>query len=396
MKILYISLSDPRSINHGGEQRYHFVWEGLKKTGDVYTIVPVHRYGDERCDEQAKIYWVCLEKRCSPFLVIERLVNRLLPAFPVPAAYSLKRVWRFGVPKPDVCVVRPASLAMSLCLWKLAPTCVDMDDIPLAEFDIETRECGNSFIRRLRRMVLKYVQDAVCRKASRVWIADEEEFKRFPGIPVSFVPNIPVPPLPDFADEVGSTDTLFFIGYLAHSPNQVALNWFLSTMWRELKKEFPELKFEICGGGLPETLKQSWASYPDVKLRGFVKDLRPCYQRALAILTPMRIGSGTCLKVLEALRMGRVLLATQQGLRGIRREYRNAANGILPFEDLPSLVDVIKILRSADRVALQRAAVDFVQLRNTQKFIDKVVEVDVKSVLGEVGVAGCVGASVVG
>lgn len=381
MNILYISLSDPRSTNHGGEQRYHFIWEGLKKSGDVYTIVPVHRYTHERCDQQAKIYWVCLERRYSAFLVLERLLNRFLPSFTLSSAYSLKRLCRFGIPKPDVCVVRPASLANSLCLWKLAPTCVDMDDIPLAEFDIETMVCGNSLIRRLRRLVLKHVQETACRKAARVWIADEAEFKRFPGVPVSFVPNIPVPPLPDFADEIGSSDTLFFIGYLAHGPNQVALNWFLTTIWTDLKKVFPDLKFEICGGGLPERFKKAWVNYPDVTLRGFVKDLRPCYQKALAILTPMRIGSGSCLKVLEALRMGRVLISTQQGLRGIRPEYRNPVNGILPFEDIPSLIEAIKTLRNADRIALQRAAVSFVQLRNSQEFIDSALRREVLSVL---------------
>ena len=381
MNILYISSSDPRSTNHGGEQRLHFVWEGLKKLGDVYTIVPVQRYSAEKKDDAARIYWVCLERLYSPAWIFQRLVNRLLPSFPVPWAYSTKRLDRFGIPKPDVCVVRPASQAAALCLWKLAPTCVDMDDIPLAEFDIETKVCGNSLMRRLRRRVLQRIQDTACKKGARVWIADEEEFKRFLNMPVSFVPNIPVPPLPDFADELGSSDTLFFIGFLAHGPNRVALSWFFKNIWTGLKEKHPELKFEIVGGGLSEELKKEWSSYPDVTLHGFVKDLRPCYQKALAILTPMRIGSGTCLKVLEALRMGRPLISTQQGLRGIRPEFRNPANGILPFEDLDTLVAAIDTLRLSDRVALQRAAVAFVQQRNTQAFIDATLKKDIEAVL---------------
>ena len=381
MNILYVSTSDPRSTNHGGEQRLHFLWEALKKIGNVHTVVPVQRYSLERKDEDAKIYWVCLERLYTPMWFLQRVLNRLLPAIPVPGVHDLSRLVKFGIPHPDVCVVRMASIAAALKTWKLAPTCVDMDDIPLAEFDIQTKVCGNSLLRRMRRLVLKHVQDTVCKKGSRVWIADEEEFRRFPNVPVTFVPNIPVPPLPDFAEELGSSDTLYFVGLLAHGPNQVALDWFLSTMWRDLKKVFPELKFEICGGGLPDRLKKSWATYQDVTLRGYVNDLRPCYQHALAILTPMRIGSGSCLKVLEALRMGRVLISTQQGLRGIRPEFRNPENGILPFEDLDSLVRNIRLLRSADRLALQRAAVAFVQRRNTQEFIDRTLEKDVKNLL---------------
>lgn len=380
MTILYISSSDPRSTNHGGEQRLHFLWEGLKKLGDVYTVVPVDRVAQERKDEAEKIYWVSLERRHSPAWFIQRVLNKTLYGGTIPRIYSTKRIWKMGIPKPDVCVVRPASTAVGLKLWEVAPTCVDMDDIPLAEFDIAHKGKLSLPLRLQRRMLAK-IQKTACEKGARVWIADEAEFDRFPGVPVSFVPNIPVPPLPDFKDELGSNDTLFFIGYLAHGPNQVALDWFFANIWKGLKEKFPQLKFEIVGGGLPERFKTAWSRQPDVMLHGFVKDIRPCYQKALAILTPMRIGSGTCLKVLEALRMGRPLISTQQGLRGIRPEFRNPANGILPFEDLDTLVAAIDTLRSSDRIALQRAAVAFVQQRNTQDFIDATLKKDIGAVL---------------
>lgn len=377
MKILFISLSDPRSTNHGGEQRFHFLWEGLKKLGDVYTVVPVGRGSMERKDENEKIYWVSLERRYSLTWFVQRLLNKTLLGGAIPPVYSAKRIWKMGVPKPDVCVVRPASSAMSLKLWDVAPTCVDMDDIPLAEFDI-AHKGRLSLSLRLQRMVLAKIQKTACEKGARVWIADEAEFKRFPGVPVSFVPNIPVPPLPDFKDELGANDTLFFIGYLAHGPNQVALDWFFTHIWQGLKARFPQLKFEIVGGGLPERYKGAWSKLPDVKLHGFVKDLRPCYRKALAILTPMQIGSGTCLKVLECLRMGRPLISTQQGLRGIRPEYRNPEHGIFPFEDLSSLESALEQLLATDRIALQNNAVKFVQMRNSQEFIDATVKKDIE------------------
>lgn len=128
----------------------------------------------------------------------------------------------------------------------------------------------------------------------------------------------------------------------------------------------------------PNLVKGMEINEPDQAL---CSDIRPCYQKALAILTPMQIGSGTCLKVLECLRMGRPLISTQQGLRGIRPEYRNPENGILPFEDLPSLVSVLEHLLSADRVALQNNAVRFVQMRNSQEFIDAALKKDIESVV---------------
>ena len=377
MKILFLVTTDPRQTRVGGEQRVHFLWNGLKKLGDVYTVYPVPWKSLQKCDDENKIYAVQLERRYSPNWFLKRMMSSWNNHIMLPFYLTDKRIWEMGVPKPDICVIRPASLAYGLGLLDKFPCYVDMDDIPSAEIEVIEKRFGRSLKSRLSLLLLERMQRIICRKAKHVWVADEEELQRFEGTSVSFLPNIPVPPLPDFADCLGDENNLFFVGSLNSSPNFIALDWFLDNIWYEAKRVFPNLRLEIGGGALPQRYKEKWAEFPDVHLLGRIDDLRPYYKNALAIIAPMRIGSGSCLKVLEALRMGRPLLATQQGLRGIRPEHRNIESGILPFENAESFVGTMKLLLRSERLSVQRKAVEFVSLRNNQTFIDDTLRADI-------------------
>lgn len=377
MTILFLVTTDPRQTRYGGEQRVHFLWEGLKKIGDVYTVYPVPWKNLQKRDDVGKIYAVQFERRYSPTWFLKRMMSSWNNHIMLPFYLTDKRMWEIGVPKPDICVIRPASLAYGLGLLDKFPCYVDMDDIPSAEIEAIEKRFGRSLKSRLSLLLLERMQRIIRRKAKHVWVADEEELPRFEGTSVSFLPNIPVPPLPDFADCLGDENNLFFVGALNSPPNFIALDWFLDNIWNEAKTVFPNLRLEIGGGGLPQRYKEKWAACRDVHLLGRIDDLRPYYKNALAIIAPMRIGSGSCLKVLEALRMGRPLLATQQGLRGIRPEYRNIESGILPFENAGSFVGAMKLLLRCERLSVQRKAVEFVSLRNTQTFIDNTLRADI-------------------
>lgn len=383
MNILYIAGTDPRLMSHGGEQRVHFVWEALNKLGTVYTVYPVAHRWQEKRDDADRVYAVQLERRYSPSWFLKRLLKNWSLHIFTPSFHTSKRIWRLNIPKPDVCIVRPAFWAYSLDFAGKFPVVADMDDIPSVEIEMLMKKGARTIKNRLSLWWLKHMERRISQIAKCIWVADEEELWRFADGTVSFVPNIPIPPLPDFANELGDESRLFFVGSLAHGPNYIALDWFLKNVWEKAKAKFPKLRLDIGGAHLPEEYKCSWSRYPDVHLPGRIEDLRPYYQQAVAVIAPMRVGSGTCLKVMEALRMGRPLLSTQQGLRGIRPRQRNTDNGILPFEDADSFISAYEALLKSDRLDLQRKAVAFVEQRNNQAFIDKAVAQTVELVLGK-------------
>lgn len=367
MNILMIGNTDPRLKTNGGQQRTYALWQGLKTIGDVWTIVPVAHKSEEMRDDAERIYKVCLEKRYSPGWFLQRLWARFMPHIVVPWGARLPgKNGRCGIEaiknvKFDITVVR-FGLAARLRPWRIAPMFMDVDDVPVDDY---VRAHPSH---RFRLWLLKRWQDRLCRRTRQFWVPDPEEVKMLVPYPAAHVPNIPMvdgikPPKVGCSGEYDAKrNVLLFIGYLAHVPNQVALDWFLRTHWENLKRKFPSLRYRIAGGGLPDHYKKEWSRYKDVELLGFVDDLNSVYASGCAILTPMRIGSGTCLKVLEALAYGMPIVSTSQGLRGIPKEDRTESNGIYEFETGADLEAVIGKLQAGaacgESAAASRAYID--------------------------------------
>ena len=348
MKILYVCPTDPRETSYGGQQRTHVIWRGLQSVGEVWTVVPVSHKAMESRDEQNRIYKLCLERRYSIGWFAQRLLKRLIPYWDCPWAYRWREL-HHQFADADVVVSRYIKMAAAFKLWKLAPLYVDGDDIHTLEFDLQTEEAGNGIRRRIQRFLLGRFQDRIYRKARVIWVPAKEQVGLLPQYPFAYLPNIPCGTLPDYSKVLGDKDTLFFVGLMASEPNQVAIDWFLKSFWNQLKVDFPKLRLQVVGGGLPESYRKAWAEFADVEILGFQKDILPFYRNALALLTPMRIGMGSCIKVLEALQIGRPVISTAQGLRGIQGQSRISQNGICEFSDYASLIAAIKLLQDPSR-----------------------------------------------
>ncbi|MBO0796378.1 MAG: glycosyltransferase, partial [Ktedonobacteraceae bacterium] len=65
------------------------------------------------------------------------------------------------------------------------------------------------------------------------------------------------------------------------------------------------------------TCRASLGELPGVTVVGSVPDVRPYLARAAVALAPLRIGSGTRLKILEALAMRKAVVSTSLGYEGL-------------------------------------------------------------------------------
>jgi sugar transferase (PEP-CTERM/EpsH1 system associated) len=110
-------------------------------------------------------------------------------------------------------------------------------------------------------------------------------------------------------------NSIVFVGVMHYRPNVDAAVYFIRDILPHLQRERPELKFTIIGAEPADELQR--LASPHVILTGKVPDTRPFVARAGAIVVPLRMGSGTRLKVLEGLAMGRPLVSTSLGAEGI-------------------------------------------------------------------------------
>jgi polysaccharide biosynthesis protein PslH len=112
--------------------------------------------------------------------------------------------------------------------------------------------------------------------------------------------------------------SLVFAGSMDYSANVDAVVWFVNNIWPELRRQHPELSFAIVGRDpTPEVRALAGDS---VIVTGTVPDVRPYYSGALAAVVPLRIGSGTRLKILEAMAAGIPVISTKLGAEGLDLE----------------------------------------------------------------------------
>lgn len=110
---------------------------------------------------------------------------------------------------------------------------------------------------------------------------------------------------------------LTFAGSLDWHPNADAMIYFCEQIWPFLKMNLPSLKMNIIGRNPPRKLEQAVAGTSDVRLIGFVDDVRPWMEKARIYVCPFREGGGTKLKILDALSQGIPIIASSLGIEGL-------------------------------------------------------------------------------
>jgi glycosyltransferase involved in cell wall biosynthesis len=115
--------------------------------------------------------------------------------------------------------------------------------------------------------------------------------------------------------------SLVFVGYMSSHPNVDAITYFHSQVYDTLKQRFPNLKVFVVGQNPPPAVR-ALAKDPSICVTGFVEDVRPYVARASVVIAPFVSGMGIKNKVLEAMAMGKPVVTTSIGVRGI-----NATHG---------------------------------------------------------------------
>jgi glycosyltransferase involved in cell wall biosynthesis len=162
---------------------------------------------------------------------------------------------------------------------------------------------------------------------------DQRELRTVSERPSAIVPNgVDVDALR--ASPLPGTPTVLFTGTFGYAPNAEALRWLLSEIWPQVVARLPEARLLVVGKGVPDEIAA--LASPSVELAGWVPEMQPWFDRAQAVIVPMRSGGGTRLKVLDGLASGRPLVSTTMGVMGVdvrADEQVLLADGAEPFAE---------------------------------------------------------------
>ncbi|MBI4670058.1 MAG: glycosyltransferase [Chloroflexi bacterium] len=134
--------------------------------------------------------------------------------------------------------------------------------------------------------------------------------------------------------------SIVFTGKMDFRPNIDACVWFADEILPRLRKELPLAHVSFVGQK-PSAKVLALKERVGVAVTGLVPDTRPYIADAAVFAVPLRMGSGTRLKVLEAMAMGKAIVSTSFGVSGIACE-----NGrdVLIADDAPSFARALAML----------------------------------------------------
>jgi sugar transferase (PEP-CTERM/EpsH1 system associated) len=110
---------------------------------------------------------------------------------------------------------------------------------------------------------------------------------------------------------------IVFTGHMDYWPNADAVAWFAADVMPTLRAADPAVTFHIVGAN-PGLATFALAAQPGVHVTGWVADVRPYIAHASVCVAPLRIARGIQNKVLEAMAMGRPVVASPQAFEGVR------------------------------------------------------------------------------
>lgn len=110
-------------------------------------------------------------------------------------------------------------------------------------------------------------------------------------------------------------NSLVFTGLISYRPNTDAVLYFAQEILPLIVQKRPQTVFSIVGMGPTEEVCRLESA--NVHVTGKVPDVRPYIAKAGALVVPLRMGSGTRLKVLEGLAMAKPVVSTSLGCEGI-------------------------------------------------------------------------------
>ena len=113
-------------------------------------------------------------------------------------------------------------------------------------------------------------------------------------------------------------DYIIYTGSYLYKPNKDAIDYLNTCIMPKLIKKMPNLNLVLTGGGFKK-------KYPWVIDKGIVSksDLYNFLFFSKCLCVPLKFGSGTRIKIIEALSLGTIVISSKKGIEGINLKKTN-------------------------------------------------------------------------
>jgi sugar transferase (PEP-CTERM/EpsH1 system associated) len=262
---------------------------------------------------------------------------------------------------------------------------VDVDSAKWAEYAGARRFPLSWLYRRESERLLACERAAVARSVRAFFVTDAEA-RLFVGLAPECADRIEA--VPNGVDAAYFDPSLFhttpystdelpivFTGAMDYWPNVDAVRWFARDVLPGLRAAWPRLRFYIVGMR-PAPVVKALAG-PDVVVTGGVPDTRPYLQHAAVAVAPLKVARGIQNKVLEAMAMGRPIVASGACAAGVDavagRDLEVAADADAFVRQIDALLRDPGRAKVIGRAARERVLARYSWTANLSKF-DRLID----------------------
>ena len=149
------------------------------------------------------------------------------------------------------------------------------------------------------------------------------------------------------------TATIVFTGVMSYPPNVDGAIHLLKNTLPRVRRFIALNQVLIVGRDPSSSLREAARGFPDVRITGFVDDVRPYLEEAAVFVAPLRYASGMQNKVLEAMAMRVPVVTTSSVAKGLRVEDNGEPPLLLAEGEEETAEQILHLLRNrAARIQL--------------------------------------------
>ncbi|MDG2305935.1 MAG: glycosyltransferase [Candidatus Binatia bacterium] len=340
-QVLVVSPYSPAPAVHGGAVRMLNLIREMKKRCDVTLISFTDTPAESAPESLAELEALCRDVVLMPrdlHSAGERLLPLAMHGFFSERMFEMIEIW-LEKRAFDVVQIEYTNMA-----HYLPPPCPGMLRV-LVEHDVSfiaaerARENEGSLMRRAALWVdgLRTLRHEVksVEQADRVLTMsenDRETLARFVDPePLSVVPNGVSCREFRFAPQEAEPATVLFVGFFRHEPNVTAVLHFAKEVLPRIRERVPNAIFRVVGAYPPASIRELADHDAGIEIAGMVPETASHYRRATVFVAPILVGSGTRLKILEAMASGCPVVSTTVGAEGL-----GAGEGEIQIADDPA------------------------------------------------------------
>jgi len=200
----------------------------------------------------------------------------------------------------------------------------------------------------------QWVRDAeeqACKRVTTAMVCSDYDRQLIrqlrPELPVFVVPNVvdTYSYTPAEAEHVQKGDcVILFQGSMDWYPNRDAVEFFALKIFPVIRGRYPSARFVVAGRNPSPRFVHKFNLCDGVEFTGTVPDMRPYLAAATVIVVPLRLGSGTRIKILEGCAAGKPVVSTRVGAEGL--DLRPGIEILLADEPAEFAQKVIRLLEN--------------------------------------------------